>query len=170
MAIKKNLVLLGKMGVGKSTTGKYVAKKLKINFFDVDRLIEKNNNMKIAQIFEQKGEKYFRKNEEFFSLKYLDKKKSVISLGGGAFINNKIRNKVLSNCVSIWLNLSLENLYKRLKNNKKRPMINKNDPENIKKLFEERKKIYCLANYEINCDNLTINELSEKIIKLYENV
>ena len=49
-------------------------------------------------------------------------------------------------------------------------MINKNDPENIKKLFEERKKIYCLANYEINCDNLTINELSEKIIKLYENV
>tara|TARA_Y100000590_G_C15029183_1_gene754374 strand:- start:3 stop:515 length:513 start_codon:yes stop_codon:yes gene_type:complete len=170
MAIKKNLVLLGMMGVGKSTTGKYVAKKLKINFFDVDRLIEKNNNMKIAQIFEQKGEKYFRKNEEFFSLKYLDKKKSVISLGGGAFINNKIRNKVLSNCVSIWLNLSLENLYKRLKNNKKRPMINKNDPENIKKLFEERKKIYCLANYEINCDNLTINELSEKIIKLYENV
>ena len=91
-------------------------------------------------------------------------------MGGGAFINNKIRNKVLSNCVSIWLNLSLENLYKRLKNNKKRPMINKNDPENIKKLFEERKKIYCLANYEINCDNLTINELSEKIIKLYENV
>ena len=170
MAIKKNLVLLGMMGVGKSTIGKYVAKKLKINFFDVDRLIEKNNNMKIAQIFEQKGEKYFRKNEEFFSLKYLDKKKSVISLGGGAFINNKIRNKVLSNCVSIWLNLSLENLYKRLKNNKKRPMINKNDPENIKKLFEERKKIYCLANYEINCDNLTINELSEKIIKLYENV
>ena len=170
MAIKKNLVLLGMMGVGKSTTGKYVAKKLKINFFDVDRLIEKNNNMKIAQIFEQKGEKYFRKNEEFFSLKYLDKKKSVISLGGGAFINNKIRNKVLSNCVSVWLNLSLENLYKRLKNNKKRPMINKNDPENIKKLFEERKKIYCLANYEVNCDNLTINELSEKIINLYENV
>ena len=158
------------MGVGKSTIGKYVAKKLKINFFDIDGLIEKNNNMKIAQIFEQKGEKYFRKNEEFFSLKYLDKKKSVISLGGGAFINNKIRNKVLSNCVSIWLNLSLENLYKRLKNNKKRPMINKNDPENIKKLFEERKKIYCLANYEVNCDNLTINELSEKIIKLYENV
>ena len=170
MAIKKNLVLLGMMGVGKSTIGKYVAKKLKINFFDIDGLIEKNNNMKIAQIFEQKGEKYFRKNEEFFSLKYLDKKKSVISLGGGAFINNKIRNKVLSNCVSIWLNLSLENLYKRLKNNKKRPMINKNDPENIKKLFEERKKIYCLANYEVNCDNLTINELSEKIIKLYENV
>ena len=170
MAIKKNLVLLGMMGVGKSTIGKYVAKKLKINFFDVDRLIEKNNNMKIAQIFEQKGEKYFRKNEEFLSLIYLEKIKSLKSLGGGAFINNKIRNKVLSNCVSIWLNLSLENLYKRLKNNKKRPMINKNDPENIKKLFEERKKIYCLANYEINCDNLTINELSEKIIKLYENV
>ena len=60
MAIKKNLVLLGMMGVGKSTIGKYVAKKLKINFFDIDGLIEKNNNMKIAQIFGQKGEKYFR--------------------------------------------------------------------------------------------------------------
>ena len=63
MEIKKNLVLLGMMGVGKTRVGKYVAKRLKINFFDIDELVEKKNEMKIAEIFKTKGEIYFRKEE-----------------------------------------------------------------------------------------------------------
>ena len=59
---KKNLILLGMMGVGKSTVGKYIAKKLKIKFFDMDKLVEKKNGMKIKDIFETQGEIYFRKN------------------------------------------------------------------------------------------------------------
>ena len=71
MEIKKNLVLLGMMGVGKTRIGKYVAKRLKINFFDIDKLVEKKNEMTITEIFKTKGEIYFRKEEEFVTLKYL---------------------------------------------------------------------------------------------------
>ena len=158
------------MGVGKTVIGKFVAKRLKINFFDIDRLIEKKNEMKITEIFKTKGEIYFRKEEEFITIKYLNKKGSIISLGGGGFINDKIRKKVLSECVSVWLNINLKTIYTRLKNSKNRPLIYKNNQNNIGKIFMERKKIYSLANHEINCDNLNLNQISKNIIKLYEEI
>ena len=168
MKFKKNLVLLGMMGVGKTGIGKYVARRLKISFFNTDKLIEKKNEMKITEIFKTKGETYFRKEEEFITIKYLNKKRSVISLGGGGFINDNIRKKVLSECISVWLNVNLETIYMRLKNSKKRPLIYNNNKNNIGKIFMERKKIYSLADHEINCDNLNLNQISNKIIKLYE--
>ena len=170
MKIKKNLVLLGMMGVGKTRIGKYVARRLKINFFDIDKLIEKKNEMKITEIFKVKGEIYFRKEEEFITIKYLNEKESLISLGGGGFINDKIRKKVLSECISVWLNVDLETIYARLKNSKKRPLIYNSNKNKIGKIFMERKKIYSLANHEINCDNLNLNQVSNKIIKLYEKI
>ena len=170
MKIKKNLVLLGMMAVGKTRIGKFVAKRLKIDFFDIDKLIEEKNEMKITEIFKTKGEIYFRKEEEFVTIKYLNKKRSIISLGGGGFINDKIRKKVLSECISLWLNVNLETINKRIKNSKKRPLIYKNDQNNIGKIFMERKKIYSLADHEINCDNLNLNQISNRIIKLYVEI
>ena len=171
MKIKKNLVLLGMMGVGKTGIGKYLAKKLKINFFDIDQIIEAKNEMKITEIFKTKGEIYFRREEEFVTIKYLNKKKgSIISLGGGGFINDKIRKKVLSECISVWLNVNLETIYTRLKNSKKRPLIYNNNQNNIDKIFMKRKKIYSLADHEINCDNLNLNQTTNKIFKLYEEI
>ena len=170
MEIKKNLVLLGMMGVGKTRIGKYMAKRLKINFFDIDKLVEEKNEMKITEIFKTKGETYFRKEEEFVTMKYLNKKESIISLGGGGFINDKIREKVLSECVSVWLNVNLKTIYKRLKNSKIRPLANSGNQNNLDKIFSERKKIYSLADHEINCDNLNIDQIGKKIIKLYEGI
>ena len=170
MEIKKNLVLLGMMGAGKTRIGKYVAKKLKINFFDIDKLVEKKNKMKITEIFKTKGEIYFRKEEEFVTIKYLNKKESIISLGGGGFINDKIREKVLSECISVWLNVNLKTIYRRLKNSKIRPLANNGNQNNLGKIFLERKKIYSLADHEINCDNLNIDQISNRIIKLYEGI
>ena len=169
MISKKNVVLLGMMGVGKTTIGKQISKKLGKNFFDIDQIIEKINNMKINEIFEKKGEKFFRNEEESISLEYLSKKNAIISLGGGAFLNEKIRKKVLLENKSFWLTIDVETLKNRLIKNKKRPLINKNGIHNIDKLIEKRKKIYCLANYEIKCEKLTINQISDKIIELYEN-
>ena len=170
MNTKKNLVLLGMMGVGKSRIGKCVAEKLKIDFFDIDKLIEKKNQMKISEIFKAKGEGYFRKEEEIITIKYLNKNKSLISLGGGGFINPKIRKKVLAECFSIWLNLNIKTLYLRLINNKKRPLVYNSNQNDVEKIFIERKKIYSLADKEVNCDNLNINQVSKKIIKLYERI
>ncbi len=170
MEIKKNLVLLGMMGVVKTRIGKYVAKRLKINFFDIDKLVEKKNKMKITEIFKTKGEIYFRREEEFVTMKYLNKKESIISLGGGGFINDTVRKKVLSECISVWLNVNLKTIYKRLKNSKIRPLANNNKQNNLDKIFLERKKIYSLADHKINCDNLNIDQISNKIIKLYEGI
>ena len=170
MKIKKNLVLLGMMGVGKTRIGRYVAKRLKINFFDIDKLVEKKNEMKITEIFKTKGEIYFRKEEKFVTMKYLNKKESIISLGGGGFINDKIREKVLSECISVWLNVSLKTIYKRLKNSKIRPLASNDKQNNLGKIFLERKKIYSLADHEINCNNLNIDQISSRIIKLYEGI
>ena len=87
---KENLVFLGMMGSGKSSIGSLVSKNLNINFIDVDYEIEKKTGLEVSQIFE-KGEKYFREIEEIETLKILKNTNTVISLGGGAFLNNKIK-------------------------------------------------------------------------------
>ena len=89
--MRKNLTLTGMMGVGKSTIGKNLAKKLNYNFVDVDKIIEFKERMSINSIFKNKGEGYFRKIESEMTLFELKKDNSVISLGGGAFLNKTIR-------------------------------------------------------------------------------
>ena len=168
--MNKNLVLTGMMGVGKSTIGRLIAKKLKAKFIDVDKVIEKNEKMSIKKIFEYKGEKYFRRIEEKTSFKILKNKNTVIALGGGAFMNNEIRVKVLKSCLSVWLILNLNKLIARYKRNNRRPLLNKKKLEvDVKKIYQSRKKIYSLANFKVNCDNITKTQIVEKILFFYEN-
>ena len=113
------------MGVGKTTIGKIVAKKQGLKFIDTDANIEKKFSMKISEIFKKKGEKFFRIEEEKETLAILTKNNCVIALGGGAFINKTVRNNILKNAVSVWLDIDLKTLNKRIKWNKKRPLVNK---------------------------------------------
>ena len=167
--MKKNLVLLGMMGVGKTTIGKIVAKKQGLEFVDTDTNIEKKCSMKISEIFKKKGEKFFRIEEEKEVLKSLTKNDCVIALGGGAFVNESIRNSILKNAISMWLDNDLITLSKRIKWNKKRPLLNKkNNQKNINKLYSERKNIYKLANHKIVCDNLSKEDVANKIIIFYD--
>ena len=158
------------MGVGKSNIGRLLAKRLKIKFVDVDRIIEKNERKTIKQIFEENGEKYFRKLEKKITLKLLKNKKIVVALGGGAFINDEVRNKVLKTSVSIWLKVSLDKLHKRYRRNDKRPLLNKKKlDEEVRNIYLSRKKIYSLADFKINCDNIDKAKIVEKILYFYEN-
>tara|TARA_B100000029_G_scaffold8609_1_gene9140 strand:+ start:3532 stop:4044 length:513 start_codon:yes stop_codon:yes gene_type:complete len=168
--VKKNLILVGMMGVGKSTIGEIVAKKHGLEFIDTDTNIEKKNSMKIVEIFQKKGEEFFRIEEEKEVLKSLKKRNCVIALGGGAFLNEAIRNDILKNALSIWLDIDINTLNERTKSNKKRPLLNdKNDNMKIlEKLFSERKNIYELANHKINCDNLDKENIAEKVLDFYE--
>jgi len=168
MKAKKNLVLLGMMGSGKSTIGSLVSKKLNMKFIDIDNTIEKDVNMKIAEIFEKRGEKFFRNLEEKITIKLLETSNNVISLGGGSFINEKIRKKVITNNISFWLNWDILTLLKRIKESKKRPIaFNLNNNELIE-LISKRSKIYSKAKFKINCHKLTKTEIVMKILKLYE--
>ena len=123
MKSKENLVFLGMMGSGKSSIGSLVAKKLQLNFIDIDNEIETELGVSIKKIFETKGEDYFRKFEEKITLKKLKSNSEVISLGGGAFTNKNIRKEVLKNHLSFWLNWRDEILVNRIKNSKKRPLV-----------------------------------------------
>ena len=168
--MKKSLVLTGMMGVGKSTIGRIIAKRLKVKFIDVDKIIERNEKKSIKRIFEENGEEYFRKLEKKITFKILKKKKKVIALGGGAFMNNEIREKILNSCKSVWLKVDLEKLIKRYKNNNRRPLLNKKKLDtSVKKIYQSRKKIYSLANFKINCDNMNKTQIVEKILVFYEN-
>ena len=134
--MKKNLVLTGMMGVGKSTVGKNLAQKLSYNFVDIDRTIESREGSTINLIFKNKSESYFRKLENEISLEKLKKKNTVISLGGGAFLSKSIRREVKNTSVSFWLDVDVSELIKRLKKTKKRPLLyNKNLNVTVNKIY-----------------------------------
>ena len=168
MNSNKNLVFLGMMGSGKSSIGNLVSKKLDVPFIDVDSLIVENTRMSVSEIFEKKGENYFRILEEKITLKCLKRIRNVISLGGGAFINAKIRKEILANHFSFWLNWDDSILIRRIKNSKKRPLVFKSTNQEIKRIIKDRSKIYSNAQFKINCNKLTKTEIVNKIIKIYE--
>ena len=168
MNLNKNLVFLGMMGSGKSSIGSLVSKKLDLSFIDIDNLIVENTGMSISEIFQRKGEIYFRNLEEKITLRSLKKIKSIISLGGGGFINNKIRKEILTNHFSFWLNCDESILIKRIKGSKKRPLAFKSTDQEIRAIIKGRSKIYSHAQFKINCNKLTKTEIVKKIIKIYE--
>ena len=165
----KNLVLTGMMGVGKSTIGKNLAKRLSYNFVDIDKLIEDREGCSINIIFKNKSESYFRKIETSLSLQELKKNNTIISLGGGAFLNNSIRRAVKDSSVSFWLDVNINELIKRLGKTKKRPLLfKKNIKDTVSKIYLERKRTYSEADFRIKCNFLNPEAVVDKIIKLYE--
>tara|TARA_B100001027_G_scaffold215087_1_gene188378 strand:- start:1010 stop:1522 length:513 start_codon:yes stop_codon:yes gene_type:complete len=169
MKSKENLVFLGMMGSGKTSIGFLVAKELKLDFIDIDNEIEKKLKTTISKIFENNGEDFFRKVEEKITLKNLKLHSSVISLGGGAFMNENIRKEVLKNHISFWLKWNTDILLGRIKNSKKRPVtVNLSDYQIIN-LIQKRSNIYAKALFEIKCDNLTKDQIVNEIIRIYES-
>ena len=168
MKSKENIVFLGMMGSGKSSIGSLVAKKLKLNFVDIDREIETQTKMSIKKIFEEKGENYFRKVEETITLKCLKLNNVIISLGGGGFVNKEIRKEVLKNHLSFWLNWKNSTLVNRIIKSKKRPIAFNSSKKEIKKMIIDRSKIYSMADFKLNCEKLSKNEIVNKIKEIYE--
>ena len=165
----KNLTLTGMMGVGKSTVGKILAKRLNYNFVDIDKLIEIKENSSINLIFKNKSESYFRKIEKDITLTELKKDKLVISLGGGAFLNSNVRISIKKLSTSFWLDVPINELIKRLKRSKQRPLLfKKNLQKTVKKIYFERKKIYNESDYRIKCDSLVSRDIANKILNFYE--
>ena len=169
MKSKKNLIIIGMSGAGKSTIGSLVSKKLNIKFIDIDSVLENDSKMKIAEIFEKKGESFFRNLEEKITLKSLESINNVISLGGGGFINEKIRKEVLKNNFSFWLNCDTQTLLNRIKKNKRRPIAFNLSDNELTELITKRTKIYSKAQFKINCHKLKKTEIVEKILKIHEH-
>jgi len=162
---KLNISLCGMMGSGKSAIGKILANKLDYNFIDVDKMIEIDARKTIKKIFEEDGEKYFRDLEEKITINILENKETIISLGGGAIINKKIRNSIKKNSYNIYLSVDVDILTKRLQNSKTRPLLYKKDlKKELINLISIREKFYRKADLVIKNEK-NIIETTENIIK-----
>lgn len=165
--MNNTVVLTGMMGCGKSSIGKELAQQLDIEFIDTDIEIEKKMNMKIEDIFSNKGESFFRKTEEKVCLDLIDGKLKVISLGGGAFLNSKIRQVILKKSLSVWIDVDYKIIAKRLKSSKKsRPILNyENLEDSVKSILKERTPIYKLATVRIEASDMTKKKVATEIKK-----
>ena len=162
---KLNISLCGMMGSGKSSIGKILANKLDYNFIDVDKMIEIDARKKIKKIFEEDGEEYFRNLEEKITINILEYKKTIVSLGGGAIINKKIRSSIKKNSYNIYLNVDVDILTRRLQNSKTRPLIyKKNLKKELVNLIDIREKFYEKADLIVKNEK-NIIETTENIIK-----
>ncbi|RLL46615.1 shikimate kinase [Oceanobacillus piezotolerans] len=163
---EKNIVLIGFMGVGKTTIGKEVAKRLYRDFLDIDEVIEKEYGMPTRQIFENFGEKEFRQKEKDTIVDLCHNQRlKVISVGGGAFLQEEIKEACLSKCIVFFLDLSWDAWQDRISSIiDSRPVLQGKNREDMRHLFDQRQPIYKDHHYKVTTDNLNVNEVADFIV------
>ena len=129
--IDRPLVLVGMMGVGKSTVGRKLAQLLALPFVDADDEIEQAAQMSIGEIFEAFGEEYFRDGERRVIARLLDGKPQVLATGGGAFVQPETRALILDKGIAIWLDSDVATLVERVSRKDTRPLLRDGDPAEI---------------------------------------
>ncbi|WP_019241726.1 MULTISPECIES: shikimate kinase [Bacillus] len=163
---EKNIVFIGFMGVGKTTIGKLVAKKLYRSFVDIDEVIEAEYGMKCSEIFNTIGEKAFRTKEKEVISHYCQQKSKIISVGGGAFLQEEVRNICLSTSIVIFLDLSWDSWKERIHLIiDSRPVLQGKTIEEIEELFYARQKIYAVHNSRVQTDHQDIEEVADYIVE-----
>ncbi len=162
---EKSIVFIGFMGVGKTTIGKIVASKLNRDFIDIDEVIEKEYNMPVSEIFSEFGEKVFREKEKSLITSLANQQQKIISVGGGAFLQEEIRQTCLGSCIVILLDLSLDGWKDRLDLIiDSRPVLKGKSVEEMEDLFYKRQDIYINHHLKISTDSKDANEIADQII------
>ena len=162
------IVLVGLMGVGKSTVGRRLAARLKLPFADADHEIEAAAGMPITEIFATYGEPYFRDGERRVISRLIDGTPKVIATGGGAFINDETRALILADAVSVWLRAHPDILVERVRRRDNRPLLQGRDAGAVlRELARVRDPIYALAEHHVTSrkgpHDLTVSSILEAI-------
>lgn len=166
--IDRPIVLVGMMGVGKSSVGKRLAALLHWPFVDADDEIEKAAQMTIPEIFEAHGEAYFRDGERRVIGRLLRQEggRQVIATGGGAFINAETRRLILECAVAIWLDSDIDTLLERTARKDNRPLLKQGDPrETLTRLREERRPAYAQAPVHVQSGNGPHGRTVNRVLK-----
>lgn len=165
--MKKNIVLAGFMGTGKTSVGRIVSERLHKAFLELDEIIEKKEGLPISEIFKAKGEPYFRKLEKEIVKEASCKEGAVISAGGGAIVDEENLSSLKNNGIIICLKASSAVILKRVGRLKTRPLLNVPDPKKaIEELLEKREPYYNKADFVIDTSDLTVEQAADKIIDL----
>lgn len=166
----RNIILVGFMGTGKTAVGHELSSSLSIPFIDTDDIIEENSGIKISDIFEQFGEKYFRNLESEAVKEACSHKQAVISAGGGAVIRRKNVRVMKESGIVFCLSATPEEIWKRVKSETHRPLLEVPEPfKKIKQMLAERAPYYARADYTIDTTELSVPDVSAKIKDIYYN-
>ena len=168
---KNNIALIGHMGSGKSSLGNFIAKKFDLEHIDTDNQIVKFEGKSISEIFNENGEKHFRLIEKKIISKLVKKKNVVLSLGGGSVLSSKTRKILKENTITIFLDVDLNVLEKRLKKSFNRPLIkNTNISKKIKELDIIRRKYYLMADIKVNITNQSFHSTCKNILEEFSKL
>lgn len=162
---KRNLVLVGLMGAGKSAIGKLVASEMGIPFIDSDHEIERVSRMTIPELFEKYGEPEFRRLENRVIARLLRTGPRVLSTGGGAFMNGDTRQSIMESGVSLWLDADLETLWERVIKRDNRPLLRTENPkQTLENLMVSRYPTYALADLKVKSRNEKKDVIAAEVI------
>ncbi len=165
---QKNIFLIGLMGTGKTTVGRQLARKLKMEFYDSDRVIEERTGADIPLIFEKEGEIGFRKRESAIIDELTQKKNIILATGGGAVLNVESRNHLINRGTVFYLKSNLKTLIERTRKDKNRPLLHADEPAEtiLQRLLDQRGPLYEeTADYIIQTANNSIQSVIQAIIK-----
>lgn len=162
---RRSVVLVGMMGVGKSSIGRRLAARLGIPFVDADAEIEKAAGMSISDIFARHGEADFRSGEARVIARLLDTGPQVLATGGGAFMNEATRATIKNKGVSVWLSAEFDVLMRRIaKRRNDRPMLQTDDPaETLRELIALREPTYALADITVQSREVPHDAIVDEI-------
>lgn len=161
----KIIAIVGLMGAGKSTLGNRLAKKLKFYFIDSDLEIEERNRCSINQIFAKKGERYFRKIEAEVIAELINRNEDIVlSLGGGAFLEEKTRQILKEKALIIWLHAPINETLHRISGNRNRPLLNHSDKRQVlEDLIQIRYPIYGEADLDFDTTQISHEDIIYQI-------
>ncbi len=159
----RSIVLVGMMGVGKSTIGRRLAARLRLPFVDADTEIEAAARMTIPEIFEHHGEPHFRDGEARVIARLLEGGPVVLATGGGAFMREETRARIAAKAVSIWLKADPDVIMRRVRRRADRPLLQTADPEaTVTRLLDEREPIYRMADLTISSRDVPHDRIVEE--------
>ncbi|MFS8045411.1 shikimate kinase [Rhizobium sp. BR 314] len=162
---RRNLVLVGLMGAGKSSVGRLVAQQLGIPFVDTDAEIERVSRMTITELFATYGEQEFRALETRVIKRLLRGGPRVVSTGGGAFINDNTRQHIKRGGLSVWLNADLDVLWERVNKRDTRPLLKTENPkQTLENLMNARYPIYAEADLTVLSRDVSKEVMAKEVL------
>jgi shikimate kinase len=167
--LDRPIVLVGLMGVGKSTVGRRLARRLGLPFVDSDTAIEDASGLSAAEVFERYGEEDFRDGERRLVARLVDGQVRVIATGGGVFVDPRTRDLLNTRAITVWLDAPIDILAERTSRRDTRPLLRNGDPKGtLERLAEERASSYASAHIHVKSGDGAHRDVVESIVKALE--